>query len=185
MSHSTVCCTSRALSWDSNPNVLKDPATQAPHFQGRATLLSQRPARLVAPAWSSVLGVAICLLPTTLKETALSDCSSQLVLQSPRLWLPSSPGTCTWPQAQWRGFSLVQIQSYTSTASLSLPFVSPQKGIPPLHAYAAHFIFPSWQSRIMHLQLTRLFPWASGDVSVTLQLRLLEFQVLCPQHCCV
>ena len=165
MSRSTVCCTSQALSWDSNPDVLKDPALQAPHFQGRATLLSQRPARLVAPAWSSVLGVAMCLLPTTLKETALSDCSSQLVLQSPWLWLPSSPGACTWPQAQWRGFSLVQIQSYTSTASLSLPFVSPQKGIPPSMPTPPIYLS---QFAITHLWPARLSRWIPGDVSVAL-----------------
>ena len=39
-----------------------------------------------------------------------------------------------------RGFSLVQIQFHTSTASLSLPFVSPQKGIPPLCAYTAQAV---------------------------------------------
>ena len=44
------------------------------------------------------------------------------------------------------GFSLVKIQSYTSTDSLSLPFVSPQKGIPPLCTQAAHFISASLQS---------------------------------------
>ena len=46
----------------------------------------------------------------------------------------------------FRGFSLVQIQSYASPASLSLPFVSTQKGIPPLGAYVAHFISLSSQS---------------------------------------
>ena len=45
-----------------------------------------------------------------------------------------------------KGFFLVQIKSYTSPASLSFPFVFPQKGIPPVHAYAAHFISPSSQS---------------------------------------
>ena len=47
-----------------------------------------------------------------------------------------------------KGFFLVQIKSYTSPDALSLPFVSPQKGIPPLHAYAACFISPGLQSPI-------------------------------------
>ena len=41
-----------------------------------------------------------------------------------------------------QGFSLVQIQSYVSPATRSLPFVSLQKGIPLLHAYEACFISP-------------------------------------------
>ena len=47
----------------------------------------------------------------------------------------------------WGGFPLVQIQPYTSTASLSLPFISPQKGILPPRAYTACFISPSLQAR--------------------------------------
>ena len=70
-----------------------------------------------------------------------------------------------------------------STASLSLPFVSQQKGLPLLHAYATLFYLS--QFTIMHLWPAKLSPWAPGDTSVTLQPRLLEFQVLWPQHCCV
>ena len=42
---------------------------------------------------------------------------------------------CSPVQKNKRGFSLVQIQSHTSTVSLSLPFISLQKGMTPIHAY--------------------------------------------------
>ena len=41
-----------------------------------------------------------------------------------------------------RGLSLVQLQSCTSLAALSLPFVSLKKGVPPLHAHVAFFYIP-------------------------------------------
>ena len=52
-----------------------------------------------------------------------------------------------------RVFCLVQIQSYASLASLSLLFVSPQKGISPLHSFYLS------QFAIMHLWPIRLSQW--------------------------
>ena len=80
------------------------------------------------------------------------------------------------------GFSLVQIQSYTSPASLSLPFVSLQKGIPPIHALRPVLSLPVCNHAPMAHQVVPLVP---GDISVTLQPGLLELKVLWSQHCCV
>ena len=104
-----------------------------------------------------------------------ADCASELVTKlragspPPQVrkqgsWSPSE-------EAPWlgigafsvpvHGFSLVQIQSYASPATLSLPFVSLQKGIPPLRAYTACFISPSSQPE--HLWPARLSWCAPGD----------------------
>ena len=63
------------------------------------------------------------------------------------------------------GFSLVQIQSYTSIAYLSLPFVSLQKGIPSLHSYAAHFISPIFQPHSYGLPI---YPCGPLETSLSL-----------------
>ena len=57
-------------------------------------------------------------------------------------------------------FSLVQIQSYTSTASLSLPFCLSTEG-DPTPPFLRH------QFAIMYLWPANLSPWSPGDFSVT------------------
>ena len=73
------------------------------------------------------------------------------------------------------GFSLVQIQPYTSIAS---PFSSLcAEGDPHLCSSAARCISPSLKPRTYGLS-GRLSQWVPGDVSVTLPPGLLEFEVL-------
>ena len=107
--------------------------------------------------------------------SATADCTSELISESGTGFPPpqvceldsrtqsgESPTVRDWTfSIPIRGFSLVQIQSYSFPASLSLPFVSLQKGIPPICAYVACFISPSLQSLETSLSLCNLDSWNS------------------------
>ena len=67
------------------------------------------------------------------------------------------------------GFSLVQMQSYASPASLSLPFVSPQKWILPLCSSTTRFLSPCLQSFTYGLS-----GCPSGALEASLSLCLLD-----------
>lgn len=64
------------------------------------------------------------------------------------------------------GFSLVQIRSYTSTVSLSLPFVSLQKASPPLPCLCCPQLYLSRFANT-HLCPAELSQSSCGDYSVT------------------
>ena len=88
------------------------------------------------------------------------DCTSELVTETGAgLPLPQVCEMYSWPQSRGSPavidlvfhhpgpcFFFLSRYSPMLPQTLSLPFVSPQKGIPPLSAYAAHFLFPSSQS---------------------------------------
>ena len=198
MSHSDHSSSSLVLSWDLNPGCLKGSHTVHPgsgevplHAADIWLLAGGRrqscPLNRYIPSSHSTPEKGL-LFPT-------ADCASELV--SPD-WLPSSsrvgtgqpaPSPEQAPQIMdlcpFRSvvFLLSRYSPMLPPASLSLPFVSPQKGIPPICASAARFI--STQFAVMYLWPARLSPWAPGDIFVTLQPGLLKFKVLWPQHCCV
>ena len=78
-----------------------------------------------------------------------------------------------------RGSPLIHIQPYTSAATLSLTFVSPQKGISSLHSYLAQFMYPSSQSASCHLSRCLI---SFREFAVCFPRRLLGFQMLWFQH---
>ena len=78
-----------------------------------------------------------------------------------------------------RGSPLIHIQPYTSTATLSLTFVSPQKGISSLHSYLAQVMYPSSQSATCHLSRCLI---SFREYSVCFPRRLLGFEMLWLQH---
>ena len=78
-----------------------------------------------------------------------------------------------------RGSPLIHIQPYTSAATLSLTFVSPQKGISSFHSYLAQFMYPSSQSATCHLSRCLI---SFREYSVCFSRRLLGFQMLWLQH---
>ena len=78
-----------------------------------------------------------------------------------------------------RGSPLIHIQPYTSAATLSLTFVSPQKGISSLHSYLAQFMYPSSQSATCHFSRCLL---SFREYSVCFPLRLLWFKMLWLPH---
>ena len=69
------------------------------------------------------------------------------------------------PSMVWRGLSLVQIQSHTFTASLSLPFVFPLKKFP---TPCLHHPFYASQFAYMHLCPAKLSLSISGDFFLSL-----------------
>ena len=72
-----------------------------------------------------------------------------------------------------RGSPLIHIQPYTSAATLSLTYVSPQKGISSLHSYLAQFMYPSSQSATCHLSRCLI---SFREYSVCFSSRLLGFK---------
>ena len=56
------------------------------------------------------------------------------------------------------GFSFDQMKSYASPASLSLPFVSPQKGIPPFHLHRPLYLSQLSITHLWPIRLSRCLP---------------------------
>ena len=167
LSHPANSRTSLVLGWDLNPDVFKVPTPSAARVSGKCS--SALPS-IWSPAGgrrqSFVFLADIYLLPTAFQEgdyflPLRTACLNRLPSPGLAPFLPRcvnraahpSPGKA--PQLEIvsfsilvPGFFLVQIQSYTSPAALSLPFVSPQEGIPSLHSSATGFLSPSLQSSI-------------------------------------
>ena len=109
-------------------------------------------------------------------------------------WLPSSPGGRTGSQTQSkeapqleigslsvsvRGLSPVQLWSCTSLATLSLPFVSPQEGVPPFHAHVDFFYL--LQFTVTHLSFSQLSHFLPSRFSL-FSSQALVFKVLWLLH---
>ena len=197
--------TSLALVWDSNPRVLK----------GTQSVLSRTGEMLLHPVdKGSLAGSAdrdLCpwnnYIPSshsTQGRGSLSptvDCASELVIEAGAGSPPpqvckqgsqpqsgESPAVRNWillrffPIPSLCFFSppntVLHFQSLSSSS-----FCLSAKGDPSLPCLCHPFYLS--QFAVPHLWPTRLSPRALGEVSVTLQPRVLEFQVLWPQHCCV
>ena len=158
---STISCTSLALGWDSNPCVLKDPTPCVPvpvychsGYCYKGPLCGRGLQSLLSFEW------LFAFFPQHSRERiALSNCTWELAME-PRL-VPLLPRCLSRAekasQLEIGSFSVFSIpwfvvfllSKYNPTLPqplLSITFVSPQKGIPPLHAYTALFLSPGSQS---------------------------------------
>ena len=101
-------------------------------------------------------------LPSPGLASLLSRCvqgSRPQSTESPTTWIMLEVGSYSVPPTPKSMVFLLSKHNPTLPQPLSLPFVSPQKGMPPLCAYAAHFISPNSQSRTYDFPNWPTGPW--------------------------
>ena len=127
-------------------------------------------------------------LPQPSREgTALSDLASELSPEKdPQAWIMLEIGSFSIfsvpPSVVQGGFSLVQIQSYTSTASISPPLSLHRRGPLPSVPAPPVFSLPGRNHAPIAHQVVPVSPWRCFCHSVAW---IPGIQAFWPQYCCV